>query len=100
MRILMTRKGKDTCKVSLLVERECGATCWWNLYLQLILNISVLGWTQRNTYLGRGLKGGVHSNFWHVPVVDVLVAIPNAVDQVSLASKLELFTTYSALDLR
>lgn len=100
MRILMTRKGKgkDTCKVSLLLERECGATCWLSLYLQLMLN-SVLGWTQRNTYLGRGLKGGVHSNFWHVPVVDVLVAIPNAVDQVSLASKLELFTTYSALIL-
>lgn len=98
MRIVMTRigKGKGTCKVSLLLERECGATCWLSLYLQLILTISVLGRTQRNTYLGRGLKGGVHSNFWHVPVVDVLVAIPNAIDQVSLVNKLELFTTYSA----
>lgn len=45
MCILMTRKGKgkDTCKVSLLLERECGATCWLSLNLQLILNISVLG---------------------------------------------------------
>lgn len=70
----------NTCRVSLGLECECGATCWLNVFLQLILNISVWGWTQRNTYLGRGLKGGVHRNLWHIPVVDVLVAVPHAVD--------------------
>ena len=38
-------------------------------------------------YLGRGLKGGVDSDLWHVPVVDVLVAVPHTVDQVGLECK-------------
>lgn len=38
-------------------------------------------------YLGRGLKGRVDGNLWHVPVVDVLVAVPHTVDQVSLKSE-------------
>lgn len=40
-----------------------------------------------STYLGRSLKSGVHSDLWHVPVVDVLVAVPHAVDQVSLKKR-------------
>lgn len=48
------------------------------------------GLNTEETYLRRGLIGGVHSNLWHVPVIDVLVAVPHAVDQVSLVSKLEL----------
>ncbi|KAF3849994.1 hypothetical protein F7725_019713 [Dissostichus mawsoni] len=32
-------------------------------------------------YLGRGLEGRVDCNLWHVPVVDVLVAVPHTVDQ-------------------
>lgn len=38
-------------------------------------------------YLGRGLKGRVDGDLWHVPVVDVLVAVPHTVDQVSLKSE-------------
>lgn len=43
--------------------------------------------SRAHTHLGRGLKGWVHSNLWHVPVVDVLVAVPHTVDQVSLVGK-------------
>lgn len=60
-----------------------GATCWLNLVLQLTQH----QFSHTHTHLGRGIKGGVHSNLWHVPVVDVLVAVPNTVDQVSLVGK-------------
>lgn len=39
------------------------------------------------SYLRRGLKGRVHGNLWHVPVVDVLVTVPHAVDQISLEKR-------------
>lgn len=40
-----------------------------------------------STDLGRSLEGRVDGDLWHVPVVDVLVAVPHAVDQVSLERK-------------
>lgn len=48
--------------------------------------------TATHTYLGRGLKSRVHSNLWHVPVVDVLVAVPHTVDQVSLEAITKSYT--------
>lgn len=30
------------------------------------------------------LKGWVHSNLWHVSVVDVFIAVPNTINQISL----------------
>lgn len=41
-------------------------------------------------YLRRGLKGRVDGDLWHVPVVDVLVAVPHTVDQIGLESKGEI----------
>lgn len=60
----------------------CGqdATCW--------LNSSITYYCHRQcAHLRGGLKGRVDRNLRHVPVVDVLVAVPHTVDQVSLERK-------------
>lgn len=35
-------------------------------------------------YLRWSLKSRIHSDLWHVSIVDVFVAVPHAVDQISL----------------
>lgn len=47
----------------------------WHLHCHLVGGQDVLRWS---------LKGRVDGNLWHVPVVDVLVAVPHTVDQISL----------------
>ena len=65
--------------------RKCFCVC-----NKCVNNLGIWG------YLWRGLEGGVDSDLWHVPVVDVLVAVPHTVHQVSLET-LEILTTQRQL---
>lgn len=83
------------------VWMRCHLLAWLQHYI-LLPSAFFAEWKHRvylwqHAYLRRGLKGRVDGDLWHVPVVDVLVAVPHTVDQIGLESKGELYLEWSHL---